>query len=323
MSLKFLSNGILTTLQDNGRTGFRQYGINPNGAMDKRSARLINILLGNHQDEGVLEIHFPAPRILFEEPAVITLGGASFAAALNNREIENWRVVQARQNDVLSFGGKINGSRTYLAVRGGFEIEKWLGSLSTNLKAKAGGFDGRPVQQGDRLFFNQKATTNEQKTSYKISSSLIPLYSNAPEILVIEGAEWKHLTSVSKTAFLNQIFTIGRESDRMGFRIRGAKLDLGAKIELVSSAVNFGTIQLPPEGSPIILMADHQTTGGYPQIAHVINQDLPLVGQLGAGDKISFKMISLRAAENLTLWFEKQLNWFKIGCRFKNENAKS
>ena len=321
MSLLFLSNGILNTLQDAGRNGSRASGINPNGAMDKRALRLINILLGNDENEGALELHFPAPKILFEENAFVALGGADFNAKLNEQLVENWRAVAVKKGDVLSFPQKNKGERIYLAIRGGFEVEKQLGSVSTNLTAGFGGFNGRGLQKGDRLFFSLKfkAQSEKFKSNYKISRSLLPLYSNFPTVRVTAGAEWRILNVESQKSFLQNSFKIRRESDRMGFRLQSEPLELKEKLELVSSAVDFGTIQLLPDGQLIILMADHQTTGGYPRVAHIIKADLPLIAQVGAGNKLNFEIISLETAENLSVQFEKELNWLKIGCLLRGK----
>lgn len=316
MSVVFLTNSLLTTVQDLGRTRFRRFGINPNGAMDQTAARLVNILLGNDENEALLETHFPAPKILFEENAVIALGGANFGAMVNETKIENWQPVTVEKGSELSFPTKIFGNRAYLSVKGGFKIENWLASASTNLKAKIGGFEGRSLQKGDKLFFKQRTKDEGQRTNIKISKSLIPHYSSFPTVRVSTGAEFEKLTGASKKNFPAQIFTVRHESDRMGFRLSGENLILRAKLELVSSAVGFGTIQLLPDGQLIILMADHQTTGGYPRLAHVVSGDLPLVAQLGATDKLSFSIISLEEAENLTLLFEKDLNMLKTACRF-------
>jgi antagonist of KipI len=322
MSLLFVQTGILTTLQDLGRNGYRQFGINPNGAMDKPAVRILNALLGNPESEGVLEIHFPAPKILFERNAQIAIGGADFAAKINQNSIENWRPVQIKENTLLTFERKKRGARLYLAVLGGFKIEKWLESASTNLKAKAGGFEGRALQKGDRLFLNEdfrdsKFENRDSALKYKISPQMLPSYSNSPKIRVIAGREWQNLTKESQSLFLQETFSIRPDSDRMGYRLKGYPLQLRESFELVSSAVNFGTIQLLPGGEVIILMADHQTTGGYPRLAHVATQDLPVLAQLSANDQIGFELISLAEAEDLILQFEKKINWLKIGCRLK------
>jgi antagonist of KipI len=322
MSILVQKGGLVTTIQDSGRTGFRRFGINPNGAMDKTAARLINLLLGNDEQEAVLETHFPAPVFLFEKAAVIALGGADFGAKIDDKLIENWRPFLVEKNQILSFGEKIFGNRAYLSVRGGFKIEKWLGSASTNLAANVGGFEGRSLQKGDKLFFKAEkqapdGVLKNEKFNYKISKSLIPPYSALPTARVIAGAEFESLTALGEQNFLNQNFAIKPESDRMGFRLQGEPIYLLDKKEIVSSATDFGTIQLMPDEQMTILMADHQTSGGYPRIAHIISTDLPLAAQLGAGDKINFKLVSIQKAEDSLFEFEKDLNLLKIGVNFR------
>lgn len=307
-------SGLLSTIQDLGRQGFRRFGINPGGAMDKQAVRLINILLGNDDAEAVLEMHFPAPLLEFEADALIALGGADFGASLNNNEIENWRPFFIEKGSVLEFKKRVFGSRAYLAVKGGFAVKKWLKSSSTNLAANIGGFAGRALQKNDGLFFNQRTKDKGQKTSYKISRSLTANYQKSPtKVRVIGGAEFDLLTAVHEQIFLTQNFRVSRESDRMGFRLMGEPLFLIEQQELISSAIDFGTIQLLPDGQMIILMADHQTSGGYPRIAHVVSVDLPILAQLGANDNIGFEMICLDEAENLTLAFEQDVHWLRIG----------
>ncbi len=318
MSILIKKSGILSTAQDLGRTGFRRFGINPNGAMDKSAARLINILLGNNEAEAVLEMHFPAPTFAFEKSAIIALGGADFGAKIDDKTIENWRPVYVEKNQTLSFAKKIFGNRIYLSVKGGFRIEKWLGSASTNLTARIGGFKGRVLQNNDRLFFDSRFTIYDSRFLYKISKSLIPLYGSFPTVRVTAGAEFEKLTTLSQRNFLRQIFTVSSDSNRMGFRLKSEPLFFPDKIELVSSAVDFGTIQLLPDGQMIVLMADAQTSGGYPRVAHVVSTDLPILAQLGAGDKVGFELISTEEAEKLILNFEKNLNWLKIGVNSKN-----
>jgi antagonist of KipI len=316
MSLIFQKSGILTTIQDLGRKKFKRFGINPNGVMDKIAVRLINILLVNDENEAVLEIHFPAPVLEFKENAIIAIGGADFGATIDKKPIENWRPIFVKKGQILSFPKKIFGNRAYLAVKGGFEIKKWLGSSSTNLQAKIGGFDGRSLANGDKIGFREKS--ENKNFDYFVSNNLIPNYKDSPTIKIIVGAEFEYLTGLSEEIFLKEEFTISKDSNRMGFRLSGKPLYLLDKIELISSAVDFGTIQLLPDGQMIILMADHQTTGGYPRIAHIISTDLPILAQLGANDKIKFELISLKETEESILKFEKDLIYFKIGCKFRN-----
>jgi len=317
MSILIEKGGVLSTIQDLGRTGFRRFGINPNGAMDKTAVRLINISIGNDDAEAVLEMHFPAPVLRFEELAVVALGGADFGATLDGEAVENWRPFYARKNQILRFTGKVFGNRVYLAVKGGIKVKEWLGSASTNLVAGIGGYEGISLQKGDRLLFSSTLKISDSKFAYKISKSLVPHYSSLPTVRVVAGAEFERLNAAGRENFISQNFTIGNDSNRMGFRLKGEKLSLAKKFELISSAVGFGTIQLLPDGQIIILMADHQTSGGYPRIAHVASKDLPALAQLGATDKINFQIISIEEAERLLLEFEKDLNLLRIGVNSK------
>jgi biotin-dependent carboxylase uncharacterized domain len=312
MGLTLIKSGILTTFQDLGRSGFRRFGINPGGAMDRTAARLVNILLGNDETEAVLEMHFPAPVFRFETDAVFALGGADFAARLNEKDIENWRPFVARKGDTLSFPERRLGARLYLAVRGGFETEKWFDSASANLKAGI----GKALSKDDEIRFKiQESKIEDHKNNYRISSSLLPRYSRFPTVRVTPGAEFGFLSSAGAEIFLKNSFTISPQSDRMGFRLQGKPVHLSEKIELVSSATSFGTIQLLPDGQLVILMADHQTTGGYPRLAHVAEIDLPLVAQLSANDKIYFQMISPAEAEDLIFEREKDFNFLKCAVK--------
>ena len=163
MSINIKKAGFLTTVQDLGRNGFRRFGINPNGAMDKTAVRLINILLGNAESEAVLEMHFPAPEILFEAIRSSRSAARISVRDLNNDALENWRVYFAAKDRVLKFTGKNFGNRAYLAIRGGLQIEKWLNSASTNLIANIGGFHGRVLKMGDVIDFKSEIQTANLK----------------------------------------------------------------------------------------------------------------------------------------------------------------
>lgn len=315
MSILIEKEGILTTVQDLGRTGFRHYGINPGGVMDTAAASLINILLGNVESEGVLEMHFPADVIRFEESAAFALGGADFRAELDGKPVQNWRPLLASRGSVLKFTGKEFGNRAYLAVAGGFKLERWLGSLATNRVAEIGGFRGRKLAQGDRIFLNSGSGA-EIRSNIRVSNSLLPHYGRFPTVRVTAGPEFGLLNALGEETLLHENFLISADSDRMGFRLRGKPVYTLNGMEMVSSAVNFGAVQLLPEGQLIVLMADHQTSGGYPRLANVVSVDLPLLAQLGANDKVAFHLVTLEEAEDLAVQFERDLNLFKVACGF-------
>ncbi|MBK7708979.1 MAG: biotin-dependent carboxyltransferase family protein [Acidobacteria bacterium] len=316
MGILIRKPGMLASFQDLGRNGFARFGINPGGVMDTAAARISNILCGNPDGEAVLEMHFPAPEIEFTEPVLFSLCGADFGGRLNDSEIEPWRLYAASAGDSLAFSRRVSGARAYLAVSGGFEIERWLGSGSTNIKAAIGGFRGRALIAGDRVGFGRTANRSPAPP-LRASSRLLPIYRPIPTVRYVAGAEFELLPEESRRIFNERLFSISPRSDRMGFRLEGPTVALAEPFELVSSAVNFGTVQLLPDGQLIILMADHQTSGGYPRLANVIPTDLPLVAQLVAGDKIGFHSVSEDESERLYLEFEEDLSLLRAGCRFR------
>ncbi|HUR99596.1 MAG TPA: biotin-dependent carboxyltransferase family protein [Pyrinomonadaceae bacterium] len=318
MSLIFKKPGILTTVQDLGRTGSRSLGINPNGVMDVAAARVINAVLGNVDSAAVLEFHFPAPEIEFDADTQIAIGGADFSARIDDADLQNWSSSFVKKGAVLKFSKPLSGRRAYLAVEGGLKIEKWLGSASTNLAAGTGGYGGRKLTTGDRI---ECAPAARGTTSIKIGSSILPRYSRFPTIRVLPGNEFDLLAATSEIGFLREGFTLTNDCDRMGYRLSGKSLYLLHDFQMVSSAVTFGTIQMLPDGQLIILMADHQTSGGYPRIGNVISADMPLLAQCGPGDGVSFSMVSIEEAERLALQFEKELDFLRLGRRFRNQNG--
>ena len=309
MSLLIRKPGILTTVQDFGRFGSRRLGVNTNGAMDSAAVKAINVALGNDSNDAALEIHFPAAEIEFDRNTAFCIGGADFGATLDAQSLENYFTAVAKKGQVLKFARKVSGNRAYLAVRGGLQTEKWLDSASTNILAGVGGQHGRALIAGDVIDCNESSI----ESPIKIGRSLFPRYSRFPTLRVVPSGEYDLLTALSERAFQNEMFTLTNDCNRMGFRLRGEPLHLLHLKELVSSATSFGTIQLLPDGQMIVLMADHQTAGGYPRIANIISVDLPIIGQLGPGDGVSFKVVSVKEAEDAQLCFERDLRFFKVG----------
>lgn len=277
--------------------------------MDRTAARLTNTLVGNDENDAVLEMHFPADEIEFNTDCTVAIGGADFSAMRNDMPMKNWSSFLVEKGDILKFTKPVSRTRAYLATAGGFAIEDWLGSRSTNLVAAAGGYEGRKLQAGDRIQLRDPHTVR----SHTIGPSLIPKYSRFPTVRVIPSGEFDLLTAISERAFLNEGFTISKDSNRMGYRLSGPQLHLLHKKEMVSATVTFGTIQLLPDGQLIVLMADHQTAGGYPRIANVISADLPLLAQLGANDGVSFHRVSIEEAERAAAEFERDLCRLRTG----------
>lgn len=322
MSLRIIKGGILDTIQDMGRSGFQHLGINPGGAMDRFSAQLCNALLGKDLKSAVIELHFPASQILFQKETIICICGADFYPTINDQSIPLHHPVAINKNSILKFNQLQSGARCYVSFLNDFKISKWLNSYSTNLKAGAGGFYGRPLAKDDKIEFENRFSASPilQKKDFVILPwKAKDVVDTRKEIECIIGSEWFCLTKEAQQNFQEHWFQITKEADRMGFRFCGQKLETQNDEQLVSSAVSFGTVQLLPNGQFIILMADHQTTGGYPKIAHVISAHLPILAQKKPNDVIQFKMTSLKEAEKKIINQKKYIHQLQIACKFRME----
>lgn len=322
MSIKIIKQGVLTTLQDSGRNGFRSMGIGAGGAMDIFAMTVSNFLAGNYEAAAVLEINFPGPEILFQQNAIISLAGADLAASIGNDPLPLWRPFFVKKDSLLKFKKPVHGARAYLAVQGGWQSDKWLGSYSTHLQVGAGGHLGRALQKDDVIFFKEDnfSLVGDKILNWHISHKEISkIYEPVNSIRCIKSIEWHLLDEASKQNFEKNEFEISNQSDRMGYRLNGVPLSSDQTTDLVSSAVDAGTIQLLPDGNVIVLMADHQATGGYPRIASVIKADLPKLSQVRPGQKIDFKTITVTEAEDALISMEQVLTEIKAGCRLNFE----
>lgn len=290
--------------------------------MDKFAMQVINVLLGNEKNEAVIEMHFPASSFLFEADAVVAIGGADFFPVINNVPVSLYRPLVVRKDSVLEFKELKQGARCYFAVKGGWQADEWLSSYSTNLKVKSGGFYGRALKKNDCVRFNFKQEYSDvlkEKDMLALPWKAGVLWNETSDdsIYVLPGNEWDLLDEDSKNKFLNSEFAINSVSDRMGYRLNGPSLSKMNNEELVSSAVNFGTIQLLSDGQLIILMADHQTTGGYPRIGHVITAHQSILAQLKPDEKIRFSLTDIKAAETLLVKQQQHLLQLENACKFR------
>jgi antagonist of KipI len=322
MICQVLHPGQLATVQDRGRFGHQQQGIPTAGAMDDFALRIANLLVGNDESAAGLECTLVGPTLRFDEHTLIALGGADLALTADGTPLPLWRPLCIPAGATVSAGAAVRGCRCYLAIAGGVDVPPVLGSRSTYVRAALGGVDGRALRRGDRLPVGA-ATELSRRIGAAVaggsgrsriaigrwgaSASLVPFYTPAAVIRVVDGEHTDLLTSESLERLRNTEFRVGAQSDRMGYRLEGAPLDLSAPVELLSEAVAFGTIQLPPGGQPIVLMADRQTTGGYPRIGEVATIDLPLLAQLKPGDRLRFRPISLEEAQRLYLGREDNI----------------
>ncbi|HEY3430037.1 MAG TPA: biotin-dependent carboxyltransferase family protein [Cyclobacteriaceae bacterium] len=313
MSIEVIKAGIADSFQDGGRYGHQHLGINPNGAMDLIAMKTANALVGNDLSEAVLELCFPASTFSFKQSGLIALSGANFAAEINGIPAPINQIIAVAAGSELKLRKVEQGVFCYLAVHGGFKLEPWMGSFSTHVKAKAGGWKGRPLQKDDVIEF--KKTINQSE--FKIFPGRVNVYDfySEPEIIrVLKGNEFDLLDEKSKERIRESEFKMTSVRDRMGYRLQGESLSREISTELISTAATFGTVQLLPEGQLIILMADHQTTGGYPRVAQVIAGDRSKLVQSKVGNRIYFREVSIEEAEELLLSHEKILKQIQVTC---------
>lgn len=299
--IEVVKPGLLTTVQDLGRPGYRGVGVSLGGAADPFALRIANLLVGNPEDAAALEITLAGPELEFSVDAVVAIGGAAFAG------LPSWRPIAVRAGERLRFGTAEQGCRGYLAVAGGIDVPVVLGGRGTSLRAGFGGLEGRALRAGDRLGIGPAA--ERPFRGLALSPSLLPSYGPAPTLRVLRGSEAAEFgEALGETAF-----TVLPQSDRMGVRLGGKALKRGADVDLPSTAVAPGTVQVPPDGQPIVLLADAQTIGGYPQAAHVIGCDLPLAAQLRPGDSVRFEEVSLADAHALAATRERDIGMLRVG----------
>lgn len=318
MGINVLQAGLLTTVQDLGRYGFQRYGMVVSGAMDSLALRLGNMLLGNDENEAALECTMVGPRLLFEERQRIVLTGGDLSATLDGVSVPMWKPISVNPGAILAFGKAMRGCRCYICFGTGLGTETLMGSRSTYLRAKIGGWKGRALQKGDRIPFRSLGGEESSDAGWRLGHIGYPDMSKR-SIRVIEGPNYVQFDHKSRENFFNTSFLISNESDRMGYRLTSAALRLKVPIELLSSAVTFGTIQVPPQGQPIVLMADHPTTGGYPVIGQVIEADLPLLAQLQPQDSIRFERVTVADAQQILKERQQCIQLLKRSIALKYE----
>ncbi|HEY1792335.1 MAG TPA: biotin-dependent carboxyltransferase family protein [Opitutaceae bacterium] len=305
MEITVIRSGMLTTVQDLGRHGHLADGVPVGGAADPFAHRIANMLVGNTEDAPTLEITLTGPELEFSEAGWVSVCGARFEG------IASWRPVRVEKGERLRFEKRLQGCRTYLAVAGGIDVPAVMDGRGTFLAAAIGGFQGRALRDGDVL---HAVKAERQLTGrWTLDERIFPRYSREPTVRVIPGA---HSAEFGSDLYVAR-FGISARSNRMGIRIEGPRLERHASADLVSSAVAPGTIQVPPDGNPIVLMADAQTLGGYPRIGHVATVDLPLLAQLAPGDGVRFARSTLEEAQALNGKWAHELALLRQGLAEK------
>lgn len=293
--------GMLTTVQDLGRHGFAHLGVSPGGAADSLSFRVANLLVGNDQNAAALEMTLLGPTFEFEAAATVTISGARPISSLPLNE-----AFHVTAGAKLTFGPVSGGARAYLAIRGGIEVPVVMKSRSTFLPAKLGGNRGRMLMAGDKLAIGDAVQSSCRKLARQIPE---PFQIHDGPIRVTPSLQSDWFDQATLDRFCQQVFTVSDDSNRSGLRLSGEPILAVNARELLTEGIALGAVQVPPDGQPIILFVDQQTTGGYPKIANVIAADLDRIAQLRPRDKIRFQRVSIPEAVELLrekeLWLQQ------------------
>lgn len=294
MTITIVRAAPYLVVQDLGRSGFRDVGVPPGGAMDAFAISAANILVGNNADAAALEWSLGGGTMRFDSECTLALAGAAADAKLDGEPVAALTTTIARAGSTLEVGGFSSGRFLYVAISGGIEVEKLLGSRATYLPAHFGGFDGRLIRTGDVLPIGSRAT-NRPGLGFTAPADLGVDYTRRT-IRVVPGPQWSLFSEADRSNFFSQQYSVAHTSDRTGYRLTGTPLsaEMGS---LPSEAGCTGTIQLPPEGLPIVLMADSPTVGGYPKIGVVSSSDLPILAQLRTGENFQFEETTVADAQ--------------------------
>ena len=334
MTLRIVTGGLQTTVQDLGRNGHQRSGIPICGAMDPLALRIGNMLVGNDDGAAALEAALVGPAITFDQAALIAITGGDIEASINSSEVPAWHAISVPAGTTLRYTQPRVGCHSYITVAGGIDVPQVFGSRSTYLRAQFGGYEGRALRSGDLVQTGVPSTKSlciaeslrgsgaaAVAARWSVSGSLRPRYSDDPVVRLIAGAHYDFLDDESRDRLGAGTFRVSSSSDRMGYRLGGVTLSLRRPVELLSEGVAFGTVQLPPGGEPIVLMADHQTTGGYPRLGEVASVDLPLIAQLKPGDRLRFRIISVEEAQGLYLVQERDLSLARVGIALRHSRG--
>jgi antagonist of KipI len=298
MSVEILAPGFLTTVQDAGRIGWRACGVGISGAVDRASFEIANRLVGNDPGAAVLEIALAGPTIRLQRATTIALCGATIDAHADGIALPGWRPIVLPAGCVLTLGACRRGVRAYLACDGGIDVPHALGSRSTDLRGHFGGHDGRMLRAGDVLPLGPSRASTATRDAPQIAAWWIDAdadldFADSIVVRVLPGSD----ATTPTDALHAQEFVVDAASDRQGLRLHGVALQVADARERISEPVVPGTVQLPPDGQPIVLLADAQTVGGYPRIGHVIAADLPRLAQRRSGQHLRFVPVDYLEAQ--------------------------
>lgn len=310
--MRIISPGPLSSIQDFGRMGYQDLGFIVGGAADTDSMHIANLLCGNDENEGVVEMTLYGITAQFSCDTVIALSGADVSPVVNGVPVSMNKAVALYAGSYLHCTSAQNGARAYLAVSGGFDVEAVMGSKSTSLKLGIGGFKGRKLAAGDVIALNRETEPFSDMDGRELSVSA---FGSDVVLRCVPGPQDDMFTAEALRTLFASEYTVSASSDRMGIRLDGPALDAPEGTDIISDGIVSGSLQVPSDGKPILLIADHQTTGGYAKIATVISSDLPLAGQLSPGNTVRFAEISVEKAQETALCKKEELE--RLRKKFK------
>lgn len=299
------SGGLYTTVQDTGRPGQYAIGMPPSGAMDQFSHRVANMLVGNPDGAATLEATYIGPKLEFTDDRLVAVTGADAPVTLNDEPVESWQTLRVRAGDVLGFAMITAGARLYIAVSGGIGVAPYLGSRSTYMLTGLGGFEGRKLAEGDRVPLDP-AGTNDPREGTTVEEALRPSFDGVTSLRTVIGLCAYRLTDAARQSFTEVTWTVTKDADRVGYRLRGGTLDFlereqphGAGSDpanVVDLGYPVGSIQVPGGDEPIVLLNDAVTGGGYVTIGTVITTDRDRIAQCKTGEDVQFEPVDLDTA---------------------------
>lgn len=307
-SIDVINGGILTTIQDSGRYGYQELGIPTSGVMDDYNYRLANILVGNKLDEAVFEMTFFGPTLNFNENLIIAITGSNMNPKINGELAPMYETIKVKKGDTLQFGKVNEGIRSYLAFGGSIDVPVVNGSKSTHIKTKMGGIEGRALKAKDEINIKK----SKEKTMRKIPEKYIPKISHCNILRIVLGPQDDYFTEKGiHDLFRSGGYQVTKDFDRMGIRLKGTAIEHKETADIISDGTTFGSIQVPANGQPIILVADRQTTGGYTKIGNVITADLHKLAQMTFLDKVLFQEIKIEEAQKLAIDYKNKFDLIK------------
>ncbi len=306
LAFEVIQPGAFTTVQDLGRFGYQKYGVSICGAMDRYAFRVANLLVGNEEREAAIEATVMGPKLKILGKIRVAITGADLSAEIDGKPAPMWRAFDASEGGLLSFGAPKSGCRAYLAAAGGIDFPIVMGSRSIHTRSNLGG-KGRALAKGDILRIGEAGLRNQKLGFPPLPEEFMPLYGKHWGVRVVLGPQNDYFTRRGMETFLGSDYEITPQADRMGYRLKGPKIEHKRGPDILTDATPPGSIQVPGDGMPIILLADGQTTGGYSKIATVISVDQDLLAQARPGDRVRFQRVTITEAHRLLGEREKKI----------------